>query len=325
MTGRTLLLCGLVGLVGTVGACDGGAAKPTSSATSNTRRYPATGVTRKITLTISAFDWEVAPGAIYEAIGYNRQVPGPVLEADAGDRIELTLVNDTDEPHSAHTHVVEFDENSDGVPDEHNALSGGAAKHGVAPPHGKVTVTWLASYAGTFPYHDHAGEETDGMTAGLVGALVVHPTDKPKPDRMNTVVLMDMDLGRYKGGPPGVGLPDGGTATDAEYKGGHGYMHTMNGKAYPEWIPPFRAKVGERVRWGVVSLGREFHTFHVHGHRWVGADGVMTDAINLGPGTFSTFEWIEDNPGEWLFHCHVPDHMEGGMMGHYIVDGAGAH
>lgn len=319
MIRRALLLATVVAFV----ACDGESARPTTSATSNTRRYPATGVTRKVTLTISAFDWEVAPGAIYEAIGYNKQVPGPVIEANAGDRIELTLINETDEPHSAHTHVVEFDEDSDGVPDEHGGGDAGHL-HGTAPAHGKTTVTWLASYAGTFPYHDHAGEESDGMTAGLVGALVVHPPDRPRPDRFNTVVLMDMDLGRYKGGPPGVGLPDGGMANDAEYKGGHGYMHTINGRAYPEWIPPFRAKVGERVGWGVVSIGREFHTFHVHGHRWIGADGVMTDSVNLGPGTYTTFEWLEDNPGEWLFHCHVPDHMEGGMMGHYIVDGATA-
>jgi FtsP/CotA-like multicopper oxidase with cupredoxin domain len=57
----------------------------------------------------------------------------------------------------------------------------------------------------------------------------------------------------------------------------------------------------------------------VHGHRWVGADGVLTDAINLGPGTYATFDWVEDNPGEWLYHCHVPDHMEGGMVGIYEV------
>ncbi len=319
---KALLLVALAVL----GGCDGEVSKKPAASTSNTKRYPSTGVTKKFELTISAFDWEVAPGAIYSAVGYNRQVPGPVLEVDAGDRIELTLINQTDKPHSAHTHIVDFDQNSDGV-GEHAAEAGvdsgdGHNNHGVAPAGGRVTVVWNAVYAGTFPYHDHAGGhegEHEGMTAGLVGALVVHPPDN-RADKFNTVVLMDMDLLRYKS-LPGTATGDTGVIADGEFRGGHGYMHTINGRAYEEWVPVFSAKVGQKVRWGVVSIGKEFHTFHVHGHRWTGPDGVLTDSINLGPGTYSTFDWIEDNAGTWLFHCHVPDHMEGGMMGHYIVEG----
>jgi manganese oxidase len=310
-------------LAGSLLGCDGEVKKPALK--SNTQRYPSTGVTKKFTLTISEFDWEVAPGAIYAAIGYNRRVPGPVLEVTAGDRVELTLINETDKPHSAHTHVVEFDEKSDGVGEHDGGFVDGDNNHGVAPAHGRVTVVWNAVFAGTFPYHDHAGGhegESDSMSAGLVGAVVVHPPDD-RPDKFNTVVLMDMDLLRYKS-LPGTASGDSSVIADGEFRGGHGFMHTINGRAYEEWVPAFSARVGQKVRWGVVSIGREFHTFHVHGHRWVGPDGVLTDNINLGPGTYATFDWIEDNPGTWLFHCHVPDHMEGGMMGHYIVEGGTA-
>jgi FtsP/CotA-like multicopper oxidase with cupredoxin domain len=308
-------------------SCDGEVSKKTETTTvTNTKRYPATGITKKFTLTISAFDWEVAPGAIYRAIGYNKQLPGPVLEVNAGDRVELTLINETDQPHSAHTHVVEFEASSDGS-GEHADAADGDNNHGVAPAKGRVTVVWNAVYAGTFPYHDHAhadhgAGEPDGLTAGLVGALVVNPPDRPRPDRSHVVVLMDMDLERYKT-IPGTS-DDAGVITDGAFKGGHGYMHLINGRAYEEWIPKFAGKVGERVRWGVVSIGREFHTFHVHGHRWIGPDGVLTDNIALGPGMFSTLEWIEDKPGTWLVHCHVPDHMEGGMVAEYVVEGGSA-
>lgn len=30
-------------------------------------------------------------------------------------------------------------------------------------------------------------------------------------------------------------------------------------------------------------------------------------------------EYTEDNPGAWLYHCHVTDHMAGGMVGFYKV------
>jgi FtsP/CotA-like multicopper oxidase with cupredoxin domain len=30
-------------------------------------------------------------------------------------------------------------------------------------------------------------------------------------------------------------------------------------------------------------------------------------------------DYTEDNPGDWLYHCHVVDHMTGGMVGNYVV------
>lgn len=271
------------------------------------REYPLTGRTVTYQLEITEFDWEVAPGAVYRAVGYNGTLPGPILEATAGDRMVIELANRTSQPHSVHTHVVKFGHESDGH------------ARGVAQPGETIKVEWLAVFAGTFPYHDHAGQagETSGLSAGLYGPLVVHAPDALPAQRENVVVLADMDVSRYRG-LPGMAIGQF-PATDGVPRGHHGYMHTINGKAYLAWVPRFSAKTGDLVRWRVLSLGSEFHTFHVHGHRWVGADGVLTDNINLGPGTYSTFDWIEDNPGEWLYHCHVPDHMEGGMVGLYEV------
>lgn len=28
-----------------------------------------------------------------------------------------------------------------------------------------------------------------------------------------------------------------------------------------------------------------------------------------------------DNPGTWLFHCHLSDHMHGGMMAMFTING----
>jgi FtsP/CotA-like multicopper oxidase with cupredoxin domain len=93
----------------------------------------------------------------------------------------------------------------------------------------------------------------------------------------------------------------------------------FNGFAYLGSTPTFQGRVGERVRWRVASLGTEFHVFHVHGHRWRAPDGTCVDSALLGPSTTLTVEWTEDNPGGWLYHCHVVDHMAGGMIGHYLV------
>ena len=268
--------------------------------------YPPTGVTRELDFTVDETLWEVGPGAIYEAVAYNGQVPGPTIEVNAGDRVLVHLTNATDAPRSIHTHVVEFTDGNDGT---------GAS---IVAPGETKTVEWLASFAGTFPYHDHAAE-AEGIEEGLFGAVVVHAPDEA-PAREHLVVLADLDQAKYAS-LPGVADPETGEfPEEGTYRGGHQYMHTINGKGYEDAVPPFRGKVGDLSRWRVVSLGGEFHTWHIHGHRWVGADGVLTDNVQLGPGMYTTFEYLEDNPGEWLVHCHVPEHMEGGMMAAYVVD-----
>ena len=270
--------------------------------------YPKTGKTKDFAFTITEdVPWEVGPGALYQGLAYNAQIPGPPIEVSAGDHIRIQLTNQAKKPHSIHTHVVLYTNESDGV----DAPS-------LVPPGETRTIEWDAVFAGTFPYHDH-GAEADGVARGLFGALIVHaPEELPATEQV--VVLADFPKTNYAT-LPGVADPTTGNFPDAGmYRGGHEYMHTINGRAYEDAVPSFRAKVGDRVRWRVVSIGSEDHTWHVHGHRWVDPSRtVLTDNVELAPGTYTTFEWVEDNPGSWLVHCHFPDHMEGGMMARYIV------
>jgi FtsP/CotA-like multicopper oxidase with cupredoxin domain len=97
-----------------------------------------------------------------------------------------------------------------------------------------------------------------------------------------------------------------------------GFM-TINGRAFLGNTPVFRAKVGERVRWNVMTLGDDFHTFHVHGHRWRTPGGAVRDTQVIGPAESYKIRWREDAPGTWLYHCHVESHMMNGMIGIYRV------
>lgn len=269
--------------------------------------YPPTGDTKTFELRVQDLDWEVGPFAIYEAWTYNGTIPGPTLEVTAGDRIAITLINESAHPASIHTHVVEFPQAQDG-----------ADEPSIAMPGETVTVEWDARYAGVFPYHDHASEG-EGVARGLFGALLVHAPGET-PANEHVVVLGDLETANFRTLPgvadPVTGeIPDGGV-----YHGPHQYMHTINGKAYEESIPPFRGRVGELSRWRIVSIGSEAHTWHIHGHRWIDGDGRLTDNIALAPGMYRTFEFMEDKPGNWLVHCHFPNHFEGGMMARYVVE-----
>ena len=48
--------------------------------------------------------------------------------------------------------------------------------------------------------------------------------------------------------------------------------------------------------------------------------GMRTDVGSLLPMTMQTADMVPDNAGTWLFHCHVNDHLEGGMTALYKVN-----
>ncbi len=103
------------------------------------------------------------------------------------------------------------------------------------------------------------------------------------------------------------------------------------------------------MRFGVVGMGSESHTFHIHGHRWIvpGPDGTtlipdiqssiqkrpisqFEDTRIFGPANSfvftihenageNSFMRAEPAVGEWHMHCHVLDHMMTGMMGSLLV------
>jgi plastocyanin len=137
---------------------------------------------------------------------------------------------------------------------------------------------------------------------------------------------------------------------------GNAGMH-INGRKYLGNTPTLIAGQRTKMRFGVVGMGNMFHTFHLHGHRWVlpGPDGnkhaggggigdpaaiqnsALVKAVSqfedtkiFGPANSFVFTIHEDagegsfmraEPalGEWHMHCHVLNHMETGMMGSLLV------
>jgi FtsP/CotA-like multicopper oxidase with cupredoxin domain len=97
--------------------------------------------------------------------------------------------------------------------------------------------------------------------------------------------------------------------------------HTINGYVYCN-IPGLNMTTGQRVRWYVLSLGNEdsLHTAHWHGISLL-ADGKHMDQVVVQSSSLLVLDAYADNPGTWLFHCHLTDHIEGGMMALFTVTG----
>jgi hypothetical protein len=75
------------------------------------------------------------------------------------------------------------------------------------------------------------------------------------------------------------------------------------------------------VRWYLFGLGDEvdMHTAHWHGLRVTEEGRRRTDVVELLPASMKVADLVADNPGSWLFHCHVAEHMQCGMYARFIV------
>jgi FtsP/CotA-like multicopper oxidase with cupredoxin domain len=92
---------------------------------------------------------------------------------------------------------------------------------------------------------------------------------------------------------------------------------------------PFTAKLGETQIWNLVNETSWSHPFHLHGFFFQVLDEngapvkplVWKDTVDV-PFKSSrriVVRFDEDRPGAWMFHCHVLDHADGGLMGTVIV------
>jgi hephaestin len=96
-------------------------------------------------------------------------------------------------------------------------------------------------------------------------------------------------------------------------------MHSVNGYVYGNQ-PLLRMHAGDRVRWYVMGMGSEvdLHTPHWHGHT-VLVNGMRTDVVQVLPAGMVNADMQPDDPGVWLYHCHVADHIAAGMLTRYQV------
>ena len=98
-----------------------------------------------------------------------------------------------------------------------------------------------------------------------------------------------------------------------------GLMHAINGFIFGN-LQGLDMNNGEKVRWYMLGMGNEvdLHSPHWHG-KTVVHNGRHTDVVELLPATMLTVDMTADNPGTWLFHCHVADHIDAGMYTTYTI------
>ena len=93
----------------------------------------------------------------------------------------------------------------------------------------------------------------------------------------------------------------------------------------PSWqAEPIHAAVGETQIWRISNQTAFSHPFHLHGYFFQVQDPARVpewkDTVDVPTESELTIAVrFDDRPGMWMFHCHILDHAESGMMGHVMV------
>ncbi|KAJ4266266.1 hypothetical protein NW762_004249 [Fusarium torreyae] len=264
-----------------------------STRTNYYQDHPNTGVIRKYELTVNR--GKVAPdGYELSTILVNGQFPAPLIEANWGDTIQVTVHNDIDdEGLSLHWHglLQKGTPWEDGVP--------GVTQCPI-PPGKSFTYQFIADLYGTTWYHSHYSAQ---YSAGLFGPLVIYGPQETKDYDIDLgpVLLSDWYHKEYldlveeimKPGAPGIVFSDSNLI--------NGKMN-FNCSSVPPGddapcknnagISKFRFKRGKRHRLRLINTsGEAIQRFSIDGHKmkviandFVPVEPYDTKVVTLGVG-----------------------------------------
>jgi FtsP/CotA-like multicopper oxidase with cupredoxin domain len=103
----------------------------------------------------------------------------------------------------------------------------------------------------------------------------------------------------------------------------------------PSWdADHIMTPLGERQLWTIKNTFEWDHPFHLHGYFFqvLDVNGIAPtsrewhDTINVPvDGTVRFVVAFDERPGTWMFHCHILDHADAGMMGMVHVSAGPDH
>jgi FtsP/CotA-like multicopper oxidase with cupredoxin domain len=188
----------------------------------------------------------------------------------------------------------------------------------VVPPGESWTYEFEATTAGLFYYHCHSEDSFPigvHVQQGLYGAIIIGPIDSfngKLPDKEYV-----MFFGEVYTKPV---LPILHSCAYC-FTGTGEKLFTINARKFP-LTETYTAKKGELVRFYVINIGHDIHTWHLHNVKQFHIkeiDGkrvpelIEAQVLSLAPGVAAIIEGVPQEPGLWLIHCHVVPHADFGM------------
>jgi manganese oxidase len=226
-------------------------------------------------------------------LGHSLQNPGPLIRVPRDTEVHVTL---------------------------HNALPVHVTVHGLGasseaslylPPGESRQSIFQAASPGLYVYW--GSTEVDdlklryGIDSELTGAFVVDPTGSRPNDEIFVMEMM------------------------SEHPGANARqtLATINGKSWP-YTQRFEYKVKDVTRWRWINATNEPHALHLHGfyyridafnrngrvETYTGDSRPLVVTQRIAQGETFDMSWSPDRSGNWLFHCHMFQHMISPVVPH---------
>jgi FtsP/CotA-like multicopper oxidase with cupredoxin domain len=227
-------------------------------------------------------------------------VPGPRIDLEVGDAVEVEITNELPLGTDIHWHGVDVPNDQDGV----SPITQDLIRSGDTYTY-RFTVTEPA--IGMYHAHAHAHESVPN---GLFGTLYVGdlplPAGRTVPGHAipaDLTIAQDIPMVLNDAGVIGL---------------------TLDGKSFPATAPVVAGQ-GEWIRVTYFNEGLQVHPMHLHGFEQIviAKDGEPLDApyaadtVLVSPGERYTVIFNANAPGTWVWHCHILNHVESsdGMFG----------
>jgi hypothetical protein len=246
----------------------------------------------------------------FAEVGAPAMLPGPLVRVPAGTRMRITVRNALAQPATVH-----------GLHDHR-----GPRDSVVLAPGETRTVRFDATVAGTFAYFARTNAAPTLFSrrddSQLVGAFIVDragadPVRANARERILVMTAWDDSL-RNPASPYGPRQ-----------------VYAINGRSWP-FTERLTYDEGDSVRWRVLNLSQHSHPMHLHGTYFrVQARGMpfadtafggaarLAVTESLGAGATMSIAWVAERPGNWLFHCHLINHIDEALrLGDAVVDPA---
>ncbi|XP_024118878.1 ferroxidase HEPHL1 [Oryzias melastigma] len=256
-------------------------------------------------------------------------IMGPIIRGEVGEQILITFKNKASRPYSITAHGVRA-----------------RGSHLPVSPGHILVLTWdLLESSGpgpsdpnciTYAYYSTVDFIKD-LYSGLLGPLVVcrpgtlnmgEGSDRQRTDVEREFALLFMVYDENKSWYLDDNIRTYLNVDPGTYEGDEGFeesnlMHSINGRLYGN-LHGLVMTQGQKVDWYLLGMGNEvdMHTVHFHAETFTyKTDRVhRADVFDLFPGTFQTVEMVAGNPGTWLLHCHVTDHIHAGMEATFTIE-----
>lgn len=261
---------------------------------------------------------------------------GPLIRAEVGDSIRVIFRNNTHLSVTMHPHGVLYTKDAEGALYNDNTSGAIKADDAVRPGQTYTYIWRVPERSGPGPmdgssvlwmYHSHFVESTD-INTGLIGPIIITKKGETKPDGSPKDVDREFitDYAIFDETDTWFAEKNIGKevrkarlrVSDPVLREQH-LLYSINGYIEGNLPMPVMHK-GERVRWYLLSNSNEedIHMAHWHGNT-VTWNSMRMDTVFLGPMAMAVADMKPDSEGTWLFHCHVNDHYNGGMIARYQV------